>query len=160
MNIYFNFWKSIKDEFTRYEDGVKEALVAVLCSPEFLFIAEPSIQQKGTPKINEFQLANRLSYFLWNQPPDKRLLDLAYSLRLSTNLDKEIDRMIQDPKSDKFVATFTKEWLRLDRHEDMTINVKIQKYKDLITKKNKLIHIFNRFYITSSQYETFGLAIF
>ena len=77
-----------------------------------------------------FNLLTDFLTFLWNQPPDKRLLDLAYSLRLSTNLDKEIDRMIQDPKSDKFVATFTKEWLRLDRHEDMTIDVKIEKYKD------------------------------
>ena len=129
INIYYNFWKSIKGDFPRYEDGVKEALVAVLCSPEFLFLAEPGQEnKKGTPRVNEFQLANRLSYFLWNQPPDKRLLDLAYSFRLSTNLDKEIDRMIQDPKSDKFIDTFSREWLRLDRLEDMTIDIK--KYAD------------------------------
>lgn len=129
VNIYYNFWKSVRNDFPRYEDGVKEALVAVLCSPEFLFLAEPGQQQKqGTPRVNEFQLANRLSYFLWNQPPDKRLLDLAYSYRLSTNIDKEIDRMIQDPKSDKFIETFSSEWLRMDRLESMTIDVK--KYAD------------------------------
>ncbi|WDE97054.1 DUF1592 domain-containing protein [Lentisphaera profundi] len=124
INIYYNFWKSIKAEFPRYEDGVKEALVAVLCSPEFLFMAEPKQESKGTPRVNEFQLANRLSYFLWNQPPDKRLLDLAYSFRLSTNLDKEIDRMVQDPKSDQFIETFSREWLRMDRLESISTDFK------------------------------------
>ena len=128
VNIYYNFWKSIKGEFPRYEDGVKEALVAVLCSPEFLFIAEPGVKQQGTPKVNEFQLANRLSYFLWNQPPDKRLLDLAYSFRLSSNLDKEIDRMVQDPKSNYFIETFASEWLRMDRLE--SISTDFNKYQN------------------------------
>ncbi|WP_190808808.1 DUF1592 domain-containing protein [Flagellimonas sp. S3867] len=120
---YLAFWRGIKDDYARYEDGVKEVLVAILCSPSFIYLAEP---EKGTSDDErEYFLASRLSYFLWDSPPDQELLTLADKGKLhrKKELKKQVLRMLQDDKIWEMVRNFSKEWLRLDRHETMSTNV-------------------------------------
>ncbi len=127
LNRYMSFWENIKDDFDRFEDGVKEVLIAVLCSPNFIYLFEPEI-----PKLEEaedqFYLASQLSYFLWNSPPDKTLTDLALEGDLVDELSEQIDRMIDSPKIAELVNSFTYEWLRLDRHKSMDVDV--EAYED------------------------------
>lgn len=120
---YMEFWQSIKDDYTRYEDGVKEVLIAILCSPNFIYLAEP--EEDASDDRQQFYLAARLSYFLWNSPPDEELYNLAKKGRLhrKKELKKQVKRMLQDDRSWHMIQTFSKEWLRVDRHESMSTNV-------------------------------------
>ena len=120
---YMDFWKNIKDNYPRYEDGVKEVLIAVLCSPKFLYLAEP--EKETSDKEKEYYLASKLSYFLWDTPPDEQLLALAEDEDLSDEdeLRDQVKRMIQDERTWNMIRKFTNEWLRVDRHEAMSVNV-------------------------------------
>ena len=127
LNRYLSFWKNIKNDFDRFEDGVKEVLIALLCSPNFIYLYEPEIPELKETE-DQFYLASQLSYFLWNSPPDQTLTDLAESGDLHGELSEQIDRMIDSPKISELVNSFTYEWLRLDRHKSMDVDV--EAYED------------------------------
>ena len=82
----------------------------ILCSPAFLFLEE------GEGKLSEHALAARLSYFLWSSTPDAELLKLAgkNKLKTSATLREQVNRMLQDQRSNRFVQNFTRVWLNLD----------------------------------------------
>ena len=96
VDPYFEAWQSIKADYDRYEDGVKEVLIAVLCSPNFIYLAEP--EEETDDDDREFFLAARLAYFLWNAPPDEELIALASKGKLHRNreLRKQVQRMLKD----------------------------------------------------------------
>ncbi|HEB54116.1 MAG TPA: DUF1592 domain-containing protein [bacterium] len=122
---YLGFWRDLADDYDRYEDAVREVLVAILCSPEFLFLCEPDDELGDDGALTDYMLANRLSYFLWNGPPDDELRELAAEGRLGAELLAQTERLLDDPKSARFLRNFTHEWLRMDRHENMAINVDV-----------------------------------
>ena len=127
LNRYMDFWRSIKEDFERYEDGIKEVLVAVLCSPNFIYLFEPETDESKKSE-DEFYLASQLSYFLWNSPPDETLTALASSGHLHDQLPEQIERMVNSPKITQMVNSFAFEWLRLDRHKSMDTDV--EAYED------------------------------
>ena len=100
-----------------WEAGVRQALVAVLSSPKFLFRLEIDDEPENLQAhpINAFQLATRLSYFLWSSCPDDELLGLALSNRLTEQLDQQILRMLKDPRAETLVDNFGMQWLQLRR---------------------------------------------
>ena len=98
-----------------FEAAIKTALQGALCSPEFLFL---------TPRpgpLDDWSLAARLSYFLWDSMPDEELFTLAsrQHLRRPDVLHAQVDRMLADPKSQRFIDHFLDEWLDL-REIDLT----------------------------------------
>jgi len=98
-----------------FEHGIAQALAAILISPKFLFRAEiqPEPNNPGhVVPIDEFALASRLSYFLWSSLPDEELFRLAREGKLRTQLHQQVDRMLEDPKSDRFVERFVGQWLQ------------------------------------------------
>lgn len=97
-----------------FRQSVKDALLVVLTSPQFLFLIENSESPKGDP-LDGHELASKLSYFLWNSPPDDRLLSLAAGGRLHELLDSEIERLVQDPRFGQFAHEFASQWLNLDK---------------------------------------------
>lgn len=103
--------------------SLRVGLEAVLCSPNFLFLREDS----GGESISNHELASRLSYFLWSSMPDERLFSLAADGSLSDSkvLAAEVERLIDDPKSERFVRNFTGQWLHLRRIEDTTPDAKL-----------------------------------
>jgi hypothetical protein len=123
VDLYHSFWKDIRDEFDKFEDGIQETLVAVLSSPKFIYLAESADDVK-TPAQREFELASRLSYFLWDSPPDARLSELAGKQELKKTLSKEIERMIADDRSWRFIEMFCDQWLKLYRHKEMQVDVR------------------------------------
>ena len=79
------------------------ALTAILCSPDFLYL-------ELTPgRLNDFELASRLSYFLWSTMPDATLFDLAKRGELGSAeaIHKQVDRMLNHPKARAFTESFT-----------------------------------------------------
>src|SRR5690606_26459642 len=90
-----------------------------LCSPKFLFRAELDQQPESSAirPLTEFQLASRLSYFLWSSMPDDELLDLAEKQQLTANLESQVRRMLQDPKASALVENFAPQWLQIQRLE-------------------------------------------
>ncbi|MEM8711720.1 MAG: DUF1592 domain-containing protein, partial [Planctomycetota bacterium] len=129
VDRYVAFWEAIEPEHETLQDSVKEVLIAVLCSPQFLFLNEPQEPSPASDdvdgdQIDEWALASRLSYFLWNSGPDEALLDLARTGQLRAQLDVELQRMLDDPKRRRFIDVFGEEWLRLDRLEQMTIDAR------------------------------------
>lgn len=99
---------------TTFHDAVKDALQVVLTSPQFLFLIETSKTPAGEP-LDEYELASKLAYFLWNSPPDEALLKLAAKGELAKQLDAEVVRMVADPKFRRFTTEFAAQWLSLDK---------------------------------------------
>lgn len=98
-----------------FEDGIRHAMTAVLASPRFLFRAEIQPEPDNEGKIvllDEYALASRLSFFLWSSVPDDELLSLAFNKELRKNLRPQIDRMIADWRSQRFVENFVGQWLQ------------------------------------------------
>jgi hypothetical protein len=91
-------------------------LSAVLISPKFLFIIESPTESTDPVPLDDFELATRLSYFLWGAPPDDKLMQLAAQGKLQeeVTLKSEVVRMLKDPHSRKvrnFAQTFVEQWL-------------------------------------------------
>ncbi|MEJ7594963.1 MAG: DUF1592 domain-containing protein [Planctomycetaceae bacterium] len=99
-----------------FEQAMRVGLTAVMVSPEFLFLPE----KPGT--LDDFALASRLSYFLWRTMPDEELLTLAEHTKLHSPeiLHDQVERMLNDPKSQAFVRDFVGQWLKL-RDIDFTM---------------------------------------
>lgn len=94
------------------------AVAALFSSPHFIYKVEsdePKDFVDGIRTLNDFELATRLSYFLWSSTPDNRLLDLAAEGKLHTpeQLSAEVDRMLDDEKSSALVSNFAGQWLQL-----------------------------------------------
>ncbi len=107
-----------------FEDGIEMALSSILIHPRFLFRieGEPSDLAPGSPyRINDVELASRLSFFLWSSLPDEELLGLAERGELSQPavLEEQTRRMLADPRSSALVDNFAGQWLYL-RNLDST----------------------------------------
>ena len=132
----------------RFEDAIRLGIIYTLTSPSFLYLAETAERSppadtdirpvtQGHPPlhfVNDYQLANRLSYFIWSSMPDKRLFALAAANRLHVPkvLSAEVDRMLDDPKSRALVDGFAAQWLKTDEFLDFMPDRKIyaQYYRD------------------------------
>ena len=120
VDKFVAFYQEIRPEFPSFEEAIRETLAMILIQPEFLFLLEPAGEEKRL--IDEFELASRLSYFLWSTLPDERLMELATNTNLRTNLNVEVDRMLDDPRSQRLVKQFTEQWLKLNLVENVAVN--------------------------------------
>jgi hypothetical protein len=112
------FYAQGRKEGGNFEAGVRMALQAVLASPQFIFRLEeaPAAARPGQNyRISDYDLASRLSYFLWASVPDKELLNAAMqgTLKNPVVLDKQVRRMIADPRSEALATRFASQWFRL-----------------------------------------------
>ena len=109
------------DDGIALENVITSQVIEMMTSPEFLCV----IEEPG--KLNDFALASRLSYFLWNSTPDEALLDLARKGKLHDPkvLKEQTDRLLNDPKSNRFVNDFSSQWLGLYAIDDTTPDSKL-----------------------------------
>jgi hypothetical protein len=101
-----------------FEAGLELAIRSILVSPKFLFRFEgqPETVAPNTPyRITDFELASRLSFFLWSSVPDDELLDVAArnTLRNRAVLEQQVKRMLADPRSEALVRNFAGQWLHI-----------------------------------------------
>ena len=99
-------------------DALQLGFETILCSPAFLHLHE------GTGKLNDYALASRLSYFFWSSVPDQTLSQLAAAGKLHepAMLGAQVNRMLADPKSQRFVQNFIRLWLNLDSIGEMPVS--------------------------------------
>ncbi|MFT5327867.1 MAG: hypothetical protein ACI8P0_005773 [Planctomycetaceae bacterium] len=92
-----------------FETAMRRAFQAALCAPDFLYHVE------ALEQLDDYSLACRLSYLFWNSMPDARLSELAASHQLSQPdvLKTEVERLLHDPKSQRFIDDFLDQWLQL-----------------------------------------------
>ena len=104
-----------------FEYGVRDALSAILVSPHFLYRAEAGNTSAGAFKLNDVQLASRLSFFLWSSMPDEELINLATTSRLSQPdvLAKQVRRMLADSRAKSLIDDFAFQWLHLAKLDEI-----------------------------------------
>jgi cytochrome c553 len=95
------------------ERAAQYAIQAMLVSPHFLFRIEKPSRPGEVHAISEFELASRLSYFLWSSTPDETLLAAARNGQLRSSIDTQIKRMLADPRSAALADNFAGQWLQL-----------------------------------------------
>lgn len=123
LELYYEFWNDIRHDYDTFEEAIKETLVAVLSSPKLIFLVEMADEEK-TAVQKEYELASRLSYFLWNSPPDDQLYELASKQKLRKQLSAEIPRLVEDERSWRFIKMFCDQWLKVYRHHEMQVDVR------------------------------------
>jgi hypothetical protein len=101
-----------------FDEGIEFMVTAVLASPDFLYraIAPPPDAEGDRYALDDFELASRLSFFLWSQGPDERLFELAAAGELSRPdvLAAQVQRMLADVRAEALVRNFALPWLDLD----------------------------------------------
>jgi mono/diheme cytochrome c family protein len=119
VNRLMPFYEAGREGGGSFDQGIEQVVAAVLASPDFLYRAIRG--PKGTSPNTEFaltdlELASRLSFFLWNTGPDDELLTLAASggLTKAGAMEKQVRRMLADPKASSLVTSFAMKWLNLD----------------------------------------------
>ncbi len=105
-----------KSQKAGYANAVRPMIEATLLSPRFLFrIEQEDTKATGPYRVDEFDLAARLSYFIWSTTPDDALLELASAKKLSNpaTLEKQVKRMLADPKSRALAENFAGQWFQI-----------------------------------------------
>lgn len=100
-----------------FTESMKSAASAAICSPRFLYLYERAADGETAQRLDDYELASRLSFFLWGSIPDDKLLALAEegTLRDPQVLRRQIDRMLDDPRLKRFCDSFPTQWLQMDR---------------------------------------------
>ena len=146
-------FERLRQQESSFEATMISTLTAVLCSSNFLMISEPAeaIAKEETAveirQLNDYELASRLSYFLWSSMPDEILFDLAekHQLHKPEVLQAQVQRMINDPKSTGFSQNFTSQWLDLAGIRRLAVNPEYfsfeEKTKDLFEQESiRFVH--------------------
>jgi len=125
---FAGFYQTLRAEGDSFRDAVLGTMQAIMASPEFLFLVEDKSGSDGKKqRLDPFELASRLSYFLWSGPPDAELFAAAQdgSITDPQVLARQAYRMIQDPRADNFAENFTGQWLKLRTLGDMAPNTRV-----------------------------------
>lgn len=118
------FYQSSRSTGSDFEAGVRDALSAILVSPHFIYRAETGVEGDSALALNDFELASRLSFFLWSSVPDDQLLLLANQGKLHEPeiVREQITRMLADERSKSLVTDFAAQWLNLAKLDEITPN--------------------------------------
>ncbi|MEC7881518.1 MAG: DUF1592 domain-containing protein [Verrucomicrobiota bacterium] len=124
LSLFIKLRPSCKD----FQEAIIEVLSAVLSSPKFLYVVQNSERNvaRGADRITDFELASRLSFFLWSSTPDTELLSLAKAgkLRNPEILQSQTLRLLTDSKVKRFTHHFTRQWLGLELLDFLKIDSK------------------------------------
>lgn len=113
--------------------GAEFGIAALLQAPSFLYrstFGEPDPDQPGQNRLTSYEMASRLSYFLWNSTPDATLLDAAEHGELTdpAAVEREVTRMLEDPRARAGLRNFVTEYLRLDNLDALSKDPKVFTY--------------------------------
>ena len=114
---FMNLFAKYRPDFETFEEAMLEVLATALASPEFLYLTQRSPTADAPMKtIGDSELATRLAFFLWASVPDEELLDLARKgeLKNPAVLKAQVERLLADPKAERFAQHFVEQWLGLE----------------------------------------------
>jgi hypothetical protein len=120
LSLFFRGVYDSKDSIDnpdRFDQSIAETFKTVLISPNFLYKVEEEPAKPGAYDLGHFEVATRLSYFLWSSMPDDELMGLAYAGRLQDTLvlESQVKRMLKDPKAKRFAENFSTQWLGISK---------------------------------------------
>lgn len=117
LDRYVSFFAADYATSQSFATSMKKVVSAVLASPRFLYVLETKVEASEKQLVDDFELATRLSFFLWSSLPDDELLKLAASstLHKPAVLEAQVRRMLEDPRSKALSNNFARQWLRLDQ---------------------------------------------
>lgn len=117
LDRYSGYVTQQLDSGIGFTDAMKSVAAATIASPKFLYLYDGSAESETAERINPYDLASRLSFFLWGSIPDRELLDLAAAGTLPERevLDAQVDRMLRDAKLKRFCDSFPAQWLQMER---------------------------------------------
>ncbi|HVJ45841.1 MAG TPA: DUF1592 domain-containing protein, partial [Luteolibacter sp.] len=120
-----------------FQSAFRTAMTGILTSKNFYYLKEGSPQEKRA-QLDDWELASRLSYFLWSSTPDEVLLQAASDgrLRSKEGLKEQFRRMIADPKAERFTETFPRQWLQLHQVGKFPPDPKLYPQYDLWLEKS------------------------
>ncbi|MDF1756399.1 MAG: DUF1592 domain-containing protein [Verrucomicrobiales bacterium] len=126
LNRYHHFAIDRIEAGIPYTEIMKSVAAAAIASPKFLYLYDQSTSDQETERIDDLELASRLSFFLWGSIPDEELLDLAAENKLHQPavLESQFRRMVTDQKLKRFCDSFPAQWLQLERIISSTPNRK------------------------------------
>lgn len=111
---YLKTYRAERDAGEKTADAYRAAMQSILTSRNFFYLVEG--EPAAREQLNSWELASRLSYFLWSSMPDDALFAVAKTGNLKDEaLRKEVDRILADPKTHRFVDDFSRQWLQLHR---------------------------------------------
>ena len=118
LKVMTSFYRSGRERGGKFDSGIEAVIQRLLTDPDFIYRSEiePAQLTAGAGyRINDIELASRLSFFLWSSIPDLELINLAAANKLHEPkvLKKQVDRMIADPRSQALVRNFTGQWLNI-----------------------------------------------
>ena len=122
----------IRPQCGDFQEAILEVLATVLSSPKFLYLSlESSNEEKVSKPISDFDLASRLSFFLWSSSPDDELLKIAAKgkLRDPKIISEQTSRLLANPKAERFAHHFTRQWLGLESLDFLKLDKKT--YRDV-----------------------------
>lgn len=166
---------------SRFDEGIAQTFKAILVSPNFLYRVEEEPEKAGAYPVSNFELATRLSYFLWSSMPDQELFNLAYMGRLQDTvvLEAQVKRMLADPKAKRFAENFSTQWLGItklmddqplldpEKYPEFDMRVRKALYQETIeyfyhvlTESKNLMHLINSNYtfLTAELAEYYGIG--
>lgn len=113
MDAVLQVYRNERGASGSFLQAIQESLAVVLSSPGFLYFSSPG---ESTGELSGIELACRQSYMLWSSAPDEELYAAADAGRLphARERDRQVDRMLDDPRSARFVAAFVSQWMELD----------------------------------------------
>jgi hypothetical protein len=117
LDRYVNFVCRQLDSGVAFEDAMRSIAAATIASPKFLYLYDKSGSSESSEVVDDYELASRLSFFLWGSLPDETLLQLAAAnaLHRPEILGEQFERMMQDRKLKRFCDSFPTQWLQLER---------------------------------------------
>jgi hypothetical protein len=118
VDRFMAFYDAGRENRAHFDAGIEHMVTAVLASPDFLYraIAPPQTGGDEAHALSDFELASRLSFFLWSQGPDDELLESAAAGKLQDAdvMEQQVRRMLADPRAAALVTGFALRWLNVD----------------------------------------------
>ena len=138
-------FNTIRPRCDNFEEAMVEVLATVLSSPRLLYLVRSGAaagrdKRPGHQSLSDHELATRLSMFLWSSTPDAELLDLAASRQLGKAdvLDRQVKRMLADPRSRRFSKHFVRQWLDMQLLDYLNVDRKVYPQFDPALKEAML----------------------
>jgi len=117
-------FRAFRDLTADFKSAMRKTMAMTLVSPKFIYLIEPTGSSESARELNAYELATRLSYFIWASMPDEELLDLAASGELLERevLASQVRRMRQDSKFERFAKHFSSQWLGLSAIDHVAVS--------------------------------------
>lgn len=157
LNFFKEVYLTTRGKEKAFDLAMKETFKVILLSQNFLYRQESDPDISGAYPISSFEMASRLSFFLWSSFPDQELLELAYrgDLHLPEVLDQQVKRMLFDPKAQRMGESFALNWFELNKMKAPDFQVDPKTYpeftpllRDLMLKE---VELFFNHVLTESQ---------